>query len=157
MAAAEVVGWLKKNGVENVHPVNHGGPVAFDFGKARAVNAIHSSSFSDGSYAGNPLGFVFTTSAGNFYMAGDTALTMDMRLIGESYNLTFAALCIGDNFTMGVEDAIKAAEFVRCDEILGLHYNTFPPIQIDERQAVEKFTSAGKHLLLLHSGESHNF
>jgi L-ascorbate metabolism protein UlaG (beta-lactamase superfamily) len=97
------------------------------------------------------------TSDGNFYYSGDTALTMDMKLIGESTRLTFAALCIGDNFTMGVEDAIKAAEFVRCNEILGVHYDTFPPIKIDHREAVEKFTAAGKHLHLPHPGQSLSF
>jgi L-ascorbate metabolism protein UlaG (beta-lactamase superfamily) len=94
---------------------------------------------------------------GNFYYSGDTALTMDMKLIGESTVLKFAALPIGDNFTMGVEDAIKAAEFVRCPEILGIHYNTFPPIQIDTEAAVEKFKAAGKRLHLLQPGEGRDF
>ena len=80
-----------------------------------------------------------------------------MKLIGESTRLTFAALCIGDNFTMGIDDAIKAAEFVRCNEILGLHYNTFPPIKIDALAAVEKFKAARQNLHLLLPGESHNF
>jgi L-ascorbate metabolism protein UlaG (beta-lactamase superfamily) len=82
---------------------------------------------------------------------------MDMKLIGESTRLAFAALCIGDNFTMGVEDAIKAADFVRCDEILGVHYNTFPPIKIDGPVAISKFRAARKSLHLLLPGESHNF
>ena len=82
---------------------------------------------------------------------------MDMKLIPESTRLTFAALPIGDNFTMGVEDAIKAAEFVRCREVLGLHYNTFPPIKIDQVAAIEKFKAALIHLHLLLPGEAHNF
>jgi L-ascorbate metabolism protein UlaG (beta-lactamase superfamily) len=82
---------------------------------------------------------------------------MDMKLIGESTPLTFAALCIGDNFTMGIDDAVKAAEFVRCPEILGLHYNTFPPIKIDASAAIEKFKAARQHLHLLEPGESHSF
>ncbi len=82
---------------------------------------------------------------------------MDMKLIGESTALKFAALPIGDNFTMGVEDAIKAAEFVRCTEVFGVHFNTFPPIQIDTKAAVEKFKAAGKRLRLLQPGESHDF
>jgi L-ascorbate metabolism protein UlaG (beta-lactamase superfamily) len=137
--------------------MNHGGGCRFDFGRVKFVSAIHSSSLPDGSYGGNPGGFVVETSDGNFYYSGDTALTMDMKLIGESTRLTFAALCIGDNFTMGVEDAIKAAEFVRCNEILGVHYDTFPPIKIDHREAVEKFTAAGKHLHLPHPGQSLSF
>ena len=82
---------------------------------------------------------------------------MDMKLIGESTRLAFAALPIGDNFTMGIDDAIKAAEFVRCHEILGLHYNTFPPIKIDPPAAIEKFKAAHQHLHLLVPGESHVF
>ena len=72
VANFEVANWFQDNGITKVHSVNHGGPVPFEFGKVRSVNAIHSSSFNDGSYAGNPLGFVFTTDEGNFYFAGDT-------------------------------------------------------------------------------------
>src|ERR1700760_2575325 len=109
IAAVEIVNWLKKNGVENAHPLNHGGPVGFDFGKVRAVNAILFSFFSDGTYAGYPLGFVFTTPAGNFYVAGDTALTMDMQLIPLWARLDFAILPIGGNYTMDTADAMHAA------------------------------------------------
>ena len=80
-----------------------------------------------------------------------------MKLIGESTKLKFAVLCIGDNFTMGPDDAVKAAEFVRCNEILGVHYDTFPPIKIDHAAAQEKFKAAGKTLHLLHPGETHDF
>ena len=154
VAAAEVAGWLNKNGVENVHPVNHGGPVAFDFGKARAVNAIHSSSFSDGSYAGNPLGFVFTTPEGNFYIAGDTALTMDMQLIPLWAKLDFAVMPIGGNYTMDPADALHASDFVKCNKVVGVHYNTWPIIQIDTEKAKADFAAAGKQLLLPNPGET---
>jgi len=154
VGAAEIVSWLKKNGVEKAHPVNHGGPVAFDFGKARAVNAIHSSSFSDGSYAGNPLGFVFTTPEGNFYVAGDTALTMDMQLIPLWAKLDFAVMPIGGNYTMDPGDALHAAEFVKCDKIVGVHYNTWPIIAIDTEKAQRDFSAAGKELLLPDPGET---
>lgn len=153
----EIAVWFGKQGFEKAHPLNHGGGCRFDFGRVKFVNAIHSSSLPDGAYAGNPGGFVVESNEGNFYYAGDTALTMDMKLIGESTKLLFAALPVGDNFTMGVEDAIKAAEFVRCQEILGLHYNTFPPIEIDSKAAVEKFNGARKKLYLLLPGESHVF
>jgi L-ascorbate metabolism protein UlaG (beta-lactamase superfamily) len=154
VAAAEVAGWLGKNGIEKVHPLNHGGPIAFDFGKVRAVNATHSSSFPDGSYAGNPLGFVFTTDAGNFYYAGDTALTMDMQLIPRWAKLDFAVLPIGGNYTMDVADAIIAAEFINCSTIVGVHYDTFDIIKIDKGKAVEDFKAAGKTLLLPAIGET---
>ncbi len=82
---------------------------------------------------------------------------MDMKLIGESTPLEFAALCVGDNFTMGPDDAVKAAEFVRCDEILGVHFDTFPPIQIDHAAAQARFRAAGKTLHLLKPGETREF
>jgi L-ascorbate metabolism protein UlaG (beta-lactamase superfamily) len=153
----EITVWFGKQGIERTHPLNHGGGYRFDFGRAKFVNAIHSSSLPDGTYGGNPGGFVIEATEGAFYYSGDTALTLDMKLIGESTRLAFAALCIGDNFTMGVEDAVKAAEFIRCHEILGLHYNTFPPIRINQAAAEEKFQAAGKNLHLLLPGESHNF
>lgn len=154
VGSAEVVGWLKKNGVENIHPLNHGGPVDFGFGKARGVNAIHSSSFGDGSYAGNPLGYVFTTPKGNFYMAGDTALTMDMQLIPLWTKLDFAILPIGGNYTMDPADALLAAGFIKCDKIVGIHYNTWPIVQIDTEKAKADFAAGGKQLLLPKPGET---
>jgi len=153
----ELTVWFGKQGWQTSHPLNHGGGHRFDFGRVKFVTAIHSSGLPDGTYGGNPGGFVIESEQGNFYYSGDTALTMDMKLIGESTGLKFAALPIGDNFTMDVDDAIKAAEFVRCDHILGLHYNTFPPIQIDERKAVERFKNAKKELVLLQPGASHDF
>ncbi len=157
IANYEVATWLNKNGAPKIHPLNHGGGFQFDFGRAKFVNAIHSSTLPDGTYGGNPGGFVVESAEGNFYFSGDTALTMDMKLIGESTKLKFAALCVGDNFTMGVDDAVKAAKFVRCDEILGVHFDTFPPIQIDHAVAREKFKLAGKTLHLLRPGETHDF
>ena len=154
VGAAEVAGWFEKNGITKVHPLNHGGPVEFDFGKVRAVNAIHSSSFPDGSYAGNPLGFVFTTTEGDFYYAGDTALTMDMQLIPRWAKLHFAVLPIGGNYTMDAEDAIVAADFIQCNTIIGVHYNTFNIIKIDTTKAVADFKAASKTLLLPAIGET---
>jgi L-ascorbate metabolism protein UlaG (beta-lactamase superfamily) len=153
----EVTVWFGHQGLTKSHPLNHGGSCRFDFGRVKFVNAIHSSSLPDGTYGGNPGGFVVESDEGNFYYCGDTALTMDMKLIGESTRLAFAALCIGDNFTMGVEDAIQAADFVHCSEVLGLHYNTFPPIKIDTSAAIARFKAARKNLHLLLPGESHNF
>ncbi len=153
----EITQWFGKQGVANTHPLNHGGGYPFEFGRVKFVAALHSSSLPDGTYGGNPGGFVVESTEGNFYYSGDTALTMDMKLIGDSERLRFAALCIGDNFTMGIDDAIRAAEFVRCSEVLGLHYNTFAPIKIDAQAAVARFKSAHKNLHLLLPGESHHF
>jgi L-ascorbate metabolism protein UlaG (beta-lactamase superfamily) len=157
IANYEVATWLNKNGAPKVHPMNHGGDFGFDFGRVKFVNAIHSSTLPDGSGGGNPGGFVVESQDGNFYFSGDTALTMDMKLIGEFTKLKFAALCIGSNFTMGIDDAIRAADFIRCNEILGVHYDTFPPIKIDHAQALEKFKAAGKKLHLLPIGGTHDF
>lgn len=153
----EITQWFGKQGLEKSHPLNHGGGHEFEFGRVKLVNAIHSSSLPDGTYGGNPGGFVVETRQGHFYYSGDTALTMDMKLIGEGPELRFAALCLGDNFTMDCTDAIKAADFVRCREVLGLHFDTFPPIKIDHRTAIDKFKAAGKNLHLLEPGQSREF
>jgi len=117
------------------------------------VNAIHSSSFPNGAYGGSPSGFVIESKDGNFYYSGDTALTYDMKLVGEATKLKFAALCIGGNFTMGVDDAIRATDFIKCNNILGVHYDTFPEIKINHAEAEQKFKAAGKALHLLGIGE----
>ena len=156
IANYEVGAWLGQHGVakDKVHSLNHGGGFAFPFGRAKFVNAIHSSQLPDGTPGGNPGGFVIESDDGNFYHAGDTALTYDMRLIGEGTRLQWAALPIGDNFTMGVDDAVRAANFIACDRILGIHYDTFPPIKIDHEAARRKFTAADKDLVLMGIGET---
>jgi L-ascorbate metabolism protein UlaG (beta-lactamase superfamily) len=136
------------------HPMNHGGSWKFDFGTVKYVNAIHSSSFPDGSYGGNPGGFVIEGEHKNIYIAGDTALTMDMKLIPMRTKLDLAILPIGSNFTMDVEDAIIASDFVDCDKILGCHYDTFGYIEINHEEAIKKFFDKGKDLMLLNIGES---
>ena len=119
--------------------MNHGGSWKFDFGTVKFVNAIHSSSFPDGSYGGNPGGFVIEGEHKNIYIAGDTALTMDMKLIPLRTKLDLAILPIGNNFTMDIDDAIIASDFVECDKILGYHYDTFGFIKINHEQSIKKF------------------
>jgi L-ascorbate metabolism protein UlaG (beta-lactamase superfamily) len=136
------------------HPMNHGGSWNFDFGKVKYVNAVHSSSFPDGSNGGNPGGFVIEGEHKNIYIAGDTALSMDMKLIPMRTKLDLAIFPIGDNFTMDIEDAIIASDFVECDKILGVHYDTFGYIEIDHESAIRKFFDKGKDLMLLEIGES---
>jgi len=150
---AEIASYYAKKGL-NAHPMNHGGSWDFDFGKVKYVNAIHSSSFSDGSYGGNPGGFVIEGEHKNIYIAGDTALTMDMKLIPLRTELDLVVLPIGNNFTMDVEDAIIASDFVECDKILGYHFDTFGYIKIDHEDAIRKFFDKGKDLMLLEIGES---
>lgn len=150
----EIISWFVKNGYENGHPLNHGGKCSFDFGFVKYVNAVHSSMMPDGSYGGNPGGFIVEIEDTKFYYAGDTALFMDMKLIGELEQPNFAFLPIGDNFTMGIEDAIHAARYINCNKIIGMHYNTFPPIQIDPEKAKAAFKDAGKELILMNIGSS---
>jgi L-ascorbate metabolism protein UlaG (beta-lactamase superfamily) len=125
-----------------------------NFGRVKLASAIHSSSMPDGSYGGNPCGFLVETSDGNFYYSGDTALTHDMKLIGDLAKLRFAVFPIGDFFTMGIDDALKAAEFVGVQKFVGVHYDTFPPIKLDRPAALRAARDAGKELLLPAIGES---
>lgn len=150
----EIIAWLKKKGIENSHPMNIGGHWFFDFGKVKCVNAVHSSSLPDGSYGGNPMGFLIETSEGNFYYSGDTALTYDMKLMGDYKKINFALLPIGNNFTMGIDNAVIASEFINCEKIIGLHYDTSEFIKINHEEAMEKFSNAGKELILLPIGNS---
>jgi len=150
----EINVWLEKKGVENIRPMNIGGKVKLDFGNVKCVVAQHSSSLPDGTYGGNPMGFVIESTEGNFYYAGDTALTYDMKLIGDYRSINFAFLPIGDNFTMGVDNAMIACDFIKCNDIIGMHYDTFGYIVIDQEQAVSKFMQAGKKLTLLEIGST---
>ncbi|OKS89063.1 metal-dependent hydrolase [Mucilaginibacter polytrichastri] len=151
---AEIAGWLGAQGIDNTHGMNIGGSFKFEFGRVKMVNAIHSSSMPDGSYGGNPAGFVIYTNEGkNIYFAGDTALTYDMKLLADD-NIDWAILPIGDNYTMGVDDAIKAAGFVNCQNVIGVHYDTFPPIKLDKEEARAKFIKAGINIQLPEIGGS---
>lgn len=150
----EIYVWLSKQGVENIHPMNTGGKVRLDFGNVKCVVAQHSSGLPDGSYGGNPMGFVVESSEGNFYYAGDTALTYDMKLIGDYRKVDFAFLPIGDNFTMGPENAIICCDFIKCNDIIGMHYDTFGYIKIDKKEAINKFERAGKALTLMDIGST---
>ena len=138
----------------NGHPMNHGGSWSFDFGLVKYVNAIHTSSFPDGSYGGQPGGFVLKTNDKTIYIAGDTAMTYDMKLIPMSFNLDLAILPIGDNFTMGVDEAIQASNFVDCNRVMGYHFDTFGYIEINHEEATKSFSSENKELILLEIGKS---
>lgn len=148
----EIVNYFGKKGIDG-HPMNHGGKWKFDFGTVHYTNAIHTSSFPDGSYGGQPGGFVLETKHHRLYIAGDTALTMDMKLIPEVIgDLDLAVLPIGDNFTMGIDEAIRASKFLNCNKVLGYHYDTFEYIKIDHKVAFTKFAKAKKELMLLPIG-----
>ncbi|SFD06360.1 metal-dependent hydrolase [Algibacter pectinivorans] len=148
----EIVNYFGALGIDG-HPMNHGGKWDFEFGTVKYVNAIHTSSFPDGSYGGQPGGFVIEGEHKNIYIAGDTALTFDMKLIPLQTQLDLAILPIGDNFTMGINDAIIASDFIACDKIMGYHYDTFGYIEIDHEVAKRKFFERDKDLMLLEIGD----
>jgi len=100
------------------------------------------------------MGFLIETPDGKFYYAGDTALHLDMKLIGDYKKMDLAFLPIGNNFTMGIDNAVIASDFIRCDRIIGMHYDTFDMIKIDHDEAKKKFDSAGKQLTLMQVGQT---
>ncbi len=150
----EIVSWFGKHGFQNGHPMNHGGAWNFPFGRVKYTTAIHSSGLPDGSYGGNPGGFAVQTATAAFYYSGDTALTKDMELLGEEYSLRFAVLPVGDNFTMGPQDALRAAKMLRVNKVIGVHFDTFPYIKIDRSAAVKHFADGGVELVLPEIGKS---
>jgi L-ascorbate metabolism protein UlaG (beta-lactamase superfamily) len=148
IANYEIAVYYQEKGLK-AHPMNLGGKFQFPFGILKMVNAVHSSVLGDGTYAGNPGGFVLWNEETCFYAAGDTALTLDMQLIPKTCPaLEFCILPIGDNFTMGYEDAVLAADFVACSRVIGVHYDTFGYIVIDQEAAKKAFEGAGKSLIL---------
>ncbi|WP_423146535.1 metal-dependent hydrolase [Rubrolithibacter danxiaensis] len=150
----EIAVWLNKQGIEKTHPMNLGGKWKFNFGTVKMVFAAHSNSLPDGSYGGAAAGFILEIEGKKIYYAGDTALTQEMKLIGELDKPDLAFLPVGDNFTMGVDDAIIASGFIKCNTIIGMHFDTFNYIKIDKEEAITKFTNAGLNLRLLKIGET---
>ncbi len=153
IAIPEVAAWAKKQGVEQLHEMNFG-KFTFDWGSVRMVAATHSSSLPDGSYGGNPAGFVIEFDGKQIYFAGDTGLTIEMKILADIYNLDYAILPIGGNYTMDVDDALVATKYFECDKVIGVHYNTFPVIEIDTKGAIDKFELENKKLLLPNIGET---
>ena len=126
----EIVTWLQNQGVENAHPMHIGGGHLFDFGTVKLTIAHHGSSLPDGSNGGSPTGVILKTPDGNVYFAGDTGLFSDMKLIGEE-SLAVAVIPVGDNFTMGPDDSVKATRFLQPQTVIPCHYNTWPLIEQD--------------------------
>jgi L-ascorbate metabolism protein UlaG (beta-lactamase superfamily) len=137
------------------HAMNTGGTFQFDFGELRCTAAVHSSSFADGKYGGNPVGYVIKNDEAVLYFSGDTGLTMDMQILPMvTGQITAAILPIGGNFTMNAKDAFLAAEFIHCDQVIGCHYDTFPWIEVDHEAAQRVFAEGRKTLYLLPIGDS---
>jgi len=129
----EISEWYKNMGLKT-HPMNIGGKWPFDFGTVKMVMAQHSSSFADGTYGGQAAGFVVESDEHTFYYSGDTGLFSDMKLIGEFEKPSFAFLPIGDNFTMGMREAVTAARWTGVKKVVGMHFDTFPYIQINHEE-----------------------
>ena len=146
---AELSGWLDKQGVPS-HGQHLGGGFHHPFGYLKLTLAIHGSGLPDGSYGGNPAGFLLTTKDNKkIYMACDTGLFGDMRLIGEEC-IDLAILPIGDNYTMGPDDALRAVKMLEPTQIIPIHYNTFDVIAQDPKfwaEQVENETSARVHVI----------
>lgn len=151
----ETAAWVRKQGVpeEKVIEFNFGGTLNLPFGKVKMVYALHTNSTPDGGYGGLSCGYVFFVGDQKIYFAGDTALTLEMKLL-EDLKLDYAFLPIGGHYTMDMYDAVKAASFINCKQIVGIHYNTFPPISIDTVEAVSVFAEAGCKLHLPAIGDS---
>jgi L-ascorbate metabolism protein UlaG (beta-lactamase superfamily) len=153
VAQVELAGFLGSKGCETITP-NYGGTAAFDGGTVKLTPAWHTSSHPEGGPLGQPAGMVIRFAGRTIYHAGDTALFLDMQLIGDE-GIDIAILPIGDFFTMGPDDAVRAVKFVRPKVVIPCHFNTFPPIQQDAaafKQKVEEQTSA--KCVVLAPGES---
>lgn len=155
VAIVETGDWVQKQGIPEgkITGMNFGGTFNGEFGSAKMVYALHTNGAPDGSYAGAPAGYLLKSQDKTIYFAGDTALTLEMQLLNDE-QIDWAFLPIGGFFTMDVNDAIQAAKLVNCQNIIGIHYNTFPPIKIDEADAQRRFQDVGLNLHLLQIGSS---
>lgn len=155
VSIVETGDWVAKQGVpaEKITAMNFGGTLKTSFGTAKMVYALHTNSTPEGDYAGVAVGYVLKAGEKKIYFAGDTALTVEMQLLADE-DLDWAFLPLGGFFTMDVLDALKAAKMIGCKNIIGIHFNTFPPIAIDEQDAIKRFADAGLNLHLLKIGES---
>ncbi len=140
----EIQNWVVNQGIENAHPLHIGGGFDFDWGRVKLTIAHHGSALPDGSYGGNPCGFLLTIQGKNIYHACDTGLFYDMKLIGEE-GVDLAILPIGDNFTMGPDDALRAVKLIDPRQVVPIHYDTFDVIKQDPQAwalRVQKETAA---------------
>ena len=153
----EIVTWCQQQGLENVHPQHIGGGYTYPFGYLKLTLALHGSALPDGSDGGNPCGFLLTTKDGKkVYLAQDTGLFGDMRLIGEE-GIDLAVLPIGDNFTMGPDDALRAVKLIQPKVVIPIHYNTWELISQDPNSWAERVRGAtDTQVVVLKPGESYS-
>lgn len=156
IGSAELCSWMERQGHASNHAMNFGGSRDFSFGRVKFFQAAHTSSFADGTYAGAAGGFIVTTPEHCFYYAGDTGLFQDMKLIPLFHQLDFAFLPIGDNFTMDAEQAVIAADFIQCEEIIAMHFDTFGYIEVDKEKVKKTFFNMGKNVLIPEIGNTYD-
>jgi L-ascorbate metabolism protein UlaG (beta-lactamase superfamily) len=156
IAPFELANYCSSKGAE-VHPMHIGGAHEFPFGRVKLTIAHHGSAAPDGTYTGNPCGFLITAEGKTFYHPGDTGLFYDMKLIGEMNTIDVAVLPIGDNFTMGIDDAVKATEFLNPKMVIPMHYRTFDVINVDPAEFLSKIQAKGFSGKILEVGDDYSF
>ena len=155
VAQYDVVTYIQnKTGHENIHPMNTGGAWDFDWGRLTNTYARHSSSFPDGSYGGLAGGFILEAEGKTVYNTGDTCRFAEMAWTGEQHNIDLLLLPIGDDFTMGPEEAVEAAKMLKPKLVVPLHYNTFPYIKTDPEAFADAIRREGMEARVLAPGES---
>lgn len=152
----EIATWCQNQGVK-AHPLHIGGSQDFPFGRVKLTQAFHGSSFPDGSYGGMPAGVLLTINGKTIYHSGDTGLFGDMVLIGKFTPIDIALIPIGDNFTMGIEDAVQAVEFLQPKKVIPMHYRTFDLINTDPERFIEQIKRKGYKGEVLPYGASIDF
>jgi len=150
----EIASWMEKQGVQKTHGQHIGGGYQYPFGYLKLTQALHGSALPDGANGGNPAGFILATIDGKkIYMAGDTGLFGDMKLIGDE-DITLAFIPIGDNYTMGPDDALRAVELLKPEHVIPIHYNTWELIAQDAGKWAERVRALGVRVHVLKPGES---
>ncbi|MEZ4700670.1 MAG: metal-dependent hydrolase [Rhodothermales bacterium] len=144
----------QQHGHDHTIGLNIGGGVDQPWGRVTMTHALHSSSFPDGTYGGNPGGFVLEIEGKTLYLAGDTAPFAEMAWIGADYALDIAFIPVGDVFTMGPRSSLRAAQMLKARRFIPIHYNTFPPIRIDTEAWARSFAEAGHHAQVMAPGET---
>jgi L-ascorbate metabolism protein UlaG (beta-lactamase superfamily) len=153
IAPNELAIFCSNKGAE-CHPMHIGGAHEFPFGRGKLTIAHHGSMAPDGTYTGNPCGFLITMDGKTLYHPGDTGLFYDMKLIGEMTPIDVAMLPIGDNFTMGIEDAVKATEFLNPGIVIPMHYKTFEIIDVDPQEFINRVSAGGFKAQIVEIGDS---
>ena len=149
----ELANYCKSKGF-NAHDMSIGGGHNFEFGRVKFTIAFHGSQTPEGTYGGQPAGVILTIDNVTIYHTGDTGLFYDMKLIGELNKIDYLLLPIGDNYTMGIKDAVKAVELVNPKNVIPMHYNTFPIIEADPNIFKNEVEQLGKNCRVMKFGES---